>query len=96
LYSTPPYRRTLTLHGWEDLGERLQVITRTNQWDTLHEHVTDEVIDALVPQGTWEQLPDVIQRWFGDLCDGVILPLPEDPANDTRFAETIRAVQSVS
>ena len=95
LYSTPPYRRTLTLHGWEDLGERLQVITRTNQWDTLHEHVTDEVIDALVPQGTWDQLPDVIQRWFGDLCDGVILPLPEDPANDARFSETIRAVQSL-
>lgn len=93
LYSTPAYRRTLTLHGWQDLGERLQTITRTQQWDTLHEHVTDEVIDALVPQGTWDQLPDVIERWFGGLCDGVILPLPEDPGNDPRFAEIIAEVQ---
>lgn len=93
LYSTPAYRRTLTLHGWQDLGQRLQTITRTQQWDTLHEHVTDEVIDALVPQGTWDQLPDVIDRWFGGLCDGVILPLPQDPGNDPRFAEIIAEVQ---
>ena len=94
LYSTPPYRRTLALHGWEDLGERLQTITRTQQWDALHEHVTDEVIDALVPQGTWDQLPDLIDQWFGGLCTGVILPLPEDPGNDSRFAEIIAAVQA--
>jgi probable F420-dependent oxidoreductase len=93
LYSTPAYRRSLTLHGWEGLGERLQTITRNQQWDTLHEHVADEVIDALVPQGTWDELPDVIGRWFGGLCTGVILPLPEDPADDSRFAEVIAAVQ---
>ncbi|CAB4883257.1 unannotated protein [freshwater metagenome] len=95
LYSTPAYRRTLTLHGWEDLGERLQTITRTQQWDTLHQHVTDEVIDALVPQGTWDQLPEVIAQCFGDLADGVILTLPEDPANDARFREVIAAVQAI-
>ena len=95
LYSTPAYRRTLTLHGWEDLGERLQTITRTQQWDTLHQHVTDEVIDALVPQGTWDELPNVIAQWFGNLTDGVILPLPDNPANDTRFAEVIRAVRAI-
>ena len=93
LYSTPAYRRTLILHGWDDLGERLQIITRTQQWDTLHEHVTDAVIDALVPEGRWDQLPDVIDAWFGEICDGVILPLPEDPARDPEFAEIIAAVQ---
>jgi probable F420-dependent oxidoreductase len=96
LYSTPAYRRTLALHGWEDLGERLQTITRTQQWHTLHEHVTDEVIDALVPQAAWDDLPEVIDQWFGGLTDGVILPLPEDPANDSRFAEIIRTVQGTA
>ncbi len=96
LYSTPAYRRTLTLHGWEDLGERLQTITRTQQWHMLHEHVTDDVIDALVPQAIWDDLPEVIDQWFGGLTNGVILPLPEDPANDSRFAEVIRAVQGIT
>lgn len=93
LYSTPAYRLSLTLHGWEELGERLQHITRTQAWDTLREHVTDEVLDTLVPQGTWDELPAVIEQWFGAICDGVILPLPQDPAQDLRFAEVIHAVQ---
>lgn len=93
LYSTPAYRRSLALHGWADLGERLQTITRTQQWDTLHQHVTDEVIDALVPEGTWDELPAVIEQWFGGLASGVILPLPQDPADDARFAEIIAEVQ---
>ena len=73
---------------------QLQLITRTQQWDTLQNYVTDEVIDTLVPQATWDELSDVIERWFGELCDGVILPLPEDPENDARFAEVIAAVQA--
>jgi probable F420-dependent oxidoreductase len=93
LYSTPAYRRSLSLHGWEELGARLQHITRTREWDTLRDHVTDEVLDTLVPQGTWDELPAVIEQWFGGICDGVILPLPINPADDQRFAEVIRAVQ---
>ena len=53
------------------------------------------MLDALVPQGTWDQLPELISQWFAELADGVILPLPEDPANDARFAEVIAAVQAV-
>ena len=96
LYSTPSYRRSLTLHGWDDLGERLRLLTRTQDWDTLHELVTDDVLDTLVPQGTWDQLPEVVRRWFGGLCTGVVLPLPDDPADDARFAEVIAAVGAVS
>lgn len=96
LYSTPAYRRTLELFGWEDLGARLQVLTRSGDWEQLPEIVTDEVLDSLVPQGTWDELPDVIERWFGDLdVDGVILPLPDTPARDPYFADVVRAVQAL-
>jgi hypothetical protein len=37
----------------------------------------------------------VIERWFGGLTDGVILPLPDEPGNDTRFAEIVAAVQTI-
>jgi probable F420-dependent oxidoreductase len=95
LYSTPAYRRTLTLHGWDELGQQLQIITRTNDWDSLEQYVTDDVLDTLVPQGTWDELPDVIERWFGGLCDGVILPMPEDPARDSQFAKIVDRVHAV-
>lgn len=95
LYSTPAYRRTLELYGWADLGERLQAMTRTQSWEQLHELVTDEVLDTLVPQGTWDELPAVIELWFAGRAQAVILPLPVDPADDDRFREVVRAVQAI-
>mgnify|MGYP003332473738 CR=1 FL=1 len=52
-----------------------------------------EVLDALVPQATWDHLPAVVDEWFGGLVDGVMLPVPADPANDARFAEVIAAIR---
>jgi hypothetical protein len=57
--------------------------------------VTDEVLDALVPEGTWDELPALAAAWFGGLADGVILPVPDDPADDARFAEVVEAVRQV-
>lgn len=96
LYSTPAYRRTLELFGWEHLGAELQALTRSGDWERLPQIVTDDVLDALVPQGTWDDLPHVIDDWFGALdVDGVILPLPETPARDPYFADVVRAVQAL-
>ena len=50
LYSTPAYRRTLELYGWEDLAGRLQSMIRADRWDDLSSVVTDEVLAALVPK----------------------------------------------
>ncbi len=95
LYSTPAYRRTLELFGWEELGAQLQRMTRENGWDRLSELVTDEVLDAVVPQGTWDELPGLIEEWFGGLVDGVILPVPDDESLEPRFAEVVQAVRSI-
>jgi probable F420-dependent oxidoreductase len=94
LYSTPAYRRTLELYGWAELGAQLQQLTRQQEWDRLEELVSDEVLDTLVPQGTYDELPDVIDRWFGDVATGVVLPPPPDPTHDAHLAEVIRAIQA--
>jgi hypothetical protein len=95
LYSTPAYRRTLELFGWADLGERLQRMTREGRWDELSTLVPDEVLDALVPQGTYDELPGVIDKWFGAIATGVLLQPPRDPSDDASMAELVRAVRAV-
>jgi probable F420-dependent oxidoreductase len=95
LYSTPAYRRTLELFGWADLGERLQRMTREGRWDELSSLVTDDVLDALVPQGTYDELPAVIHEWFGGIATGVLLQPPRDTADDASMAELVRAVRAV-
>lgn len=95
LYSTPAYRRTLELFGWAELGERLQRMTRESRWDELSTLVTDEVLDALVPQGTYEELPAIIDRWFGGIATGVLIQPPRDPADDPSVAALVQAVRTL-
>ena len=93
LYSTPAYRRTLELFGWDDLGAQLQLMTRSGDWSQLGILMTDEVLDALIPSGTWNQLPSVISDWFGGLVDAVLIQ-PSDDFND-EFAELIQRVKLI-
>jgi len=95
LYSTPQYRRTLELLGCGELGAQLQAMTHDGGWDRLATLLTDEVLDSIVPQATWSNLAAVVDEWFGGLVDGVMLPVPTDPAGDDAFAEIIAAVRSL-
>lgn len=93
LYSTPAYHRTLELFGWDDLGARLQAMTRSGDWSQLGQLMTDEVLDALIPSGTWEELPSVINDWFGGLVDAVLIQ-PSD-TYDEEFAQLIQRVKLI-
>jgi probable F420-dependent oxidoreductase len=93
LYSTPQYRATLDLHGWREVGERLHVLTRAGKWGELTAEITDDILDALVPSGTYEEIAPVIDEWFDGLATAVALRMPEDPRDDTRFAAVVAALQ---
>ena len=60
LYSTPAYAPTLELYGWDDLGPRLRELIRRERWDDLGAVLSDEVLDTLVPSGSFEELPGVL------------------------------------
>jgi probable F420-dependent oxidoreductase len=93
LYSTPAYRRTLELYGWEDLAGRLQDLIRHDRWDDLADVVNDEVLETLVPSGTYDELPDLLAGRFGNLCQGLTVPPPTDPSHDAAFADVIAAIR---
>jgi probable F420-dependent oxidoreductase len=95
LYSTPAYGRTLELHGWGDLGERLRRRVRAGHWEDLAGCVSDEVLDTLVPEATWDDLPATALARFADVADGLIIPVPAAPADDERFAAVVAAVRAI-
>ncbi len=95
LYSTPAYRRTLELFGWQELGEKLQQMTRANDWSQLGTLLTEDIFDALVPQATWSELPEVLSSWFSGLLDGVLVQPPANPDRDTEFASVITAIGGI-
>ena len=81
LYSTPAYRPTLELHGWPELPDRLRELTRREDWDRLPDVVTDEVLDALVVCGRYDELGDVLLDRYRDIASGLVLP-PLRPDDD--------------
>ena len=93
LYSTPAYWPTLELFGWRDVGERLHQLTREGRWADMKGAITDEMLDALVPQGRYEEIAHVITTWYGGLASSVTFPLPDDPTCDAQVGAAIAALR---
>ena len=94
LYSTPAYERTLELFGWSDLAGRLRSLIRDGRWSDLSTLVTDEVLDTLVPQATYDRLPQVAHEWFGGLADGILIAPPPDPTHDAPLRAAVAAIKN--
>jgi probable F420-dependent oxidoreductase len=93
LYSTPQYWPSLELHGWGDVGRHLHRLTREGRWQEMKGAITDEMLNQLVPLGTYGEIADVLRAWYGDLVSGISFPMPEDPGCDAQAAAVIQALR---
>ncbi len=96
LFSTSSYWPSLDLYGWRERGERLHQLVREGRWDEMAPLVSDEMLDRLVPTGTYGELPDQLVEWYGGLAERVTFPLPADPADDREIALAIVALREAS
>jgi probable F420-dependent oxidoreductase len=94
LFSTPAYRPSLELYGWGELGPQLRALIRSDRWDDLGVLLSDEVLDTLVPTGTFEELPDLLTGQFGALGQGIVLSPPPASTDDGAFGEVIAALRA--
>jgi|HigsolmetaAR206D_1030411.scaffolds.fasta_scaffold00208_8 probable F420-dependent oxidoreductase len=95
LYSTPAYRPTLRMLGYAEVGEHLTELVRAERWADLPAVLTDDVLADLVPQATYAELPDVLQRWYGGIAHGLAVGLPPDDRHDEEFAELVRRLRAI-
>ena len=94
LYSTPAYRVALDVLGFTELGERLTAMARTGDWADLASVLTDDVLDVLVTQCTYVELPTMLNAKYGELCDGIALTIPSDPDDDETFRTMVEDLRS--
>jgi probable F420-dependent oxidoreductase len=93
LYSTPAYAPTLELYGWDDVGPRLRALIRHDRWDELPDVLSDDILDTLVPCGTFEELPGLLLERFAGLGQGIVVNPPADPGDDDAFRAVVAAVR---
>lgn len=89
LFSTPAYRRTLELHGWEELGGRLRILARADRWADMAAAIDDDVLDTVVVSARYDDLAAALVERYGDLVDGVLLQVPGDRGDDEAFAAAV-------
>ena len=83
--STPAYRPVLELHGWGDLQDELNALTKQGEWDKLASVIDDEVLDTFAIIGAPEEAIAEVKRRYGDVATRITLNLPDD-ADPERWA----------
>jgi hypothetical protein len=94
LYSTPAYARTLELHGHHDLAARLRETIRRESWDELGDLITDDLLDALVVSGRFDEVGEKIVHTWHAVADGVVLGPQADAERDGELAALVAELQA--
>lgn len=69
--STPAYYPVWEAHGLQDLGLKLNRMTKAGAWDKLAAEISDDVLDLFAATGRHDQIKGVIEQRFADVVDGI-------------------------
>ena len=80
--STPAYRPVLELHGWGELADRLNGMSRRQAWTEMAAEIGDEVLDTFAVAGDAVAVAAGLRERFGGVVDRISLytPYATDPA----------------
>jgi hypothetical protein len=97
--STPAYWPVLEVHGLQELGRKLNIMSKAGQWDAMAAEISDDVVRLFAAVGTHREIAQEIERRFGGVADavapsggyGVRQDLPPDLVQDLRRIPSVFA-----
>ncbi|MFN8535271.1 MAG: TIGR03617 family F420-dependent LLM class oxidoreductase [Dehalococcoidia bacterium] len=94
--STPSYRPVLTVHGLDDLGQKLSRMVAGGKWDQIAAEVPDDVLDVFALSGRLEDLPRLVSERYRGVITRFALFSPSAAllAEEDRLAALVGAVQN--
>ena len=69
--STPAYRPVLEHHGWGDLGDELNRLSKAGEWEAMGEAIDDEVLETFAIVTDRDGVAAAVEERFGGLVDRV-------------------------
>src|SRR5215469_2887831 len=69
--STQAYWPVLELHGYDELGRKLNAMTREGRWNEMAKEVPDDVVHLFAAVGRYDQIVKAIEARFGGLTDAL-------------------------
>jgi probable F420-dependent oxidoreductase len=92
--STRAYWPVFEVHGLEELGEKLNHLAKTGQWDQMTREVSDDVVRLFAAVGRHDELKGAMEARFGGLVDTVSAGTPVDEPGGLP-ADLIQEIQSI-
>ncbi len=69
--STPSYWPVFACHGLEDLGLKLNAMSKKGLWDEMTAEISDDVVNLFSAVGRFDQISSAIEDRFGGISDVV-------------------------
>jgi probable F420-dependent oxidoreductase len=76
--STRAYWPVFEEHGLAHVGEKLNHMSKTNQWDDMTAEIDDDVVHLFAAVGRHDQLANAVEARFGGMVDSVSVGTPVD------------------
>lgn len=76
--STRAYWPVFEEHGLGHIGEKLNHMSKTNQWDAMTREIDDDTVHLFAAVGRHDQLSDAIEGRFGGIVDSISIGTPVD------------------
>jgi probable F420-dependent oxidoreductase len=91
--STRTYIGVLEAHGWGETCHRLNEKAAKGDWGGMASLVTDEMLDVIAVQGTYDEIPGLLRRKYDGLVDRLAFyaPIGGGGAGEARWRELIAA-----
>jgi probable F420-dependent oxidoreductase len=67
--STPAYRPVLEQHGWGDLQDELNAMSKRGLWDEMGTRISDEILDQFAIVGQPEEIVPAFKKRYDGLVD---------------------------
>jgi probable F420-dependent oxidoreductase len=95
--STPAYKKVLELHGWGELQEQLNRMSKQGRWNEMAEAIDDELLDAFAVIGEPEPAAHELLQRYGDVATrfSFYAPYESDSARFTRVLDELRQKTAV-
>ena len=86
--STPAYRGVLETHGWGEVQDELNALSKQGAWKEMGKVITDDILDVFAVRGSAADLPGLVMARYGDLVDRISFyaPYRTDPE---RWADVV-------
>ncbi len=92
--STPAYRKVLDLHGWGDLQDELNRMSKEGRWGEMGDLIDDEILSAFAVVAPLDQVAAGLRDRWGDVLGRLSFyaPYETDDAQWDRVIADLKAI----